>query len=207
MVVRAPGTLASLVAGWSQARAVSRRLAVGAFAGLFATLAVSGCATAAPAWDPASDAPVYLVNNTSAVQFADGSTVDWNTDQGVVLSAVPVPTVPTEFGPLTFPAPKNGAVDAMQFLAPKGSERKRAAWKAWGNPVALEGKGVLLPAVWPGYLGNGDTKAVKNAGGTYSMGVAYLKDSDQTVVSAFYTTITVDAGKGTWTFTTPPHSS
>ena len=37
------------------------------------------------------------------------------------------------------------------------------------------------------------------------MGVAYLKDSDQTVVSAFYTTITVDAGKGTWKFTTPPH--
>jgi hypothetical protein len=35
------------------------------------------------------------------------------------------------------------------------------------------------------------------------MGIAYLKDNDQTVVSAYYTTISIDAGKGTWKFETP----
>jgi hypothetical protein len=185
--------------------ATFRRLAIAIFAALFATMALSGCADTALTWDSTSDAPVYLVNNTTTVQFADGSTVDWNTNQGVVLAVAQVPTLPTDFGPLTFPAPTNGAVDYMAFLAPKGSERTVSSWKAWDDPMPLDDKGVLLPWVWPGYLSNGNTKAVKNAGGTYSMGVAYLKDNDQTVVSAFYTTITVDAGKGTWKFTTPPH--
>jgi hypothetical protein len=38
------------------------------------------------------------------------------------------------------------------------------------------------------------------------MGVAYLKNNDLTVVSAYYTTINVDAGTGTWKFATyaPP---
>jgi hypothetical protein len=35
------------------------------------------------------------------------------------------------------------------------------------------------------------------------MGVAYLKNNDLTVVSAYYTTINVDAGGGTWKFATP----
>jgi len=105
---------------------------------------------------------------------------------------------------MALPAPTNGAVDVIAFLAPKGSERTTSKWKLWGDASPLDGKGALLPAVWPGYLGNGDSKAVKNAGGTYSMGVAYLKDNDKTVVSAYYTTITIDAGKGTWKFATPP---
>ena len=36
------------------------------------------------------------------------------------------------------------------------------------------------------------------------MGIAYLKDNDSTVLSAYYTTITIDGGKGTWKFATPP---
>jgi hypothetical protein len=187
-------------------RAAFRRLGIGVFAVLFATMALSACAATTPAWDPTSDGPVYLVNNTTTVQFADGSAVDWNTDQGVVLAAVPVLTIPTDEMPLAFPAPTNGAVDFQTFLAPKGSERMKTAWKAWDDPWPLNGKGALLPALWPGYLSNGNPKAVKNAGGTYSMGIAYLKDNDQTVVSAYYTTITVDAGKGTWKFTTPPRT-
>jgi hypothetical protein len=36
------------------------------------------------------------------------------------------------------------------------------------------------------------------------MGVAYLKNNDLTVVSAYYTTINVDAGTGTWKFASKP---
>ncbi|HEY3408616.1 MAG TPA: Ig-like domain repeat protein, partial [Propionicimonas sp.] len=44
------------------------------------------------------------------------------------------------------------------------------------------------------------------AGGTYSMGIAYMTNNDLTVVKAYYTTINVDAGTGTWKFATyvPP---
>ncbi len=179
-----------------------RRLALGVCTALFAAMSLSAC-TAAKPQDQVSDGPVYLVNNTTVVQFADGSMVDWNTDQGVVLSAVPVPTVPTDFEPLAFPAPTNGALDAIPFITPKGSERNKAAWKLWGDSSPLNGKGALLPSVCPGCLINGNPTPVKDAGGTYSMGVAYLKDNDQTVVSAFYTTITIEAGSGSWTFATP----
>lgn len=204
IVVRAARIVAALVANWHRSTgAAVQRIAVGVVAALFAAVSLSGCA-AAPTWDSSSDAPVYLMNNTTTLQFAAGSTVDWNTNQGVVLASAPILTVPTDWDPLALPAPTNGALDYVAFLAPKGSERNKTAWKLWGHAYPLNGKGALLPSVWPGYLGNGDSKAVKNAGGTYSMGVAYLKDNDETVVSAYYTTITVDAGKGTWKFTTPP---
>lgn len=185
--------------------AALRRTAAGVFAAFFVTMSLAGCASAAPSWDAASDAHVYLVNNTTALDFADGATVDWNTDEGVVLCSFPLVSAPPEDQTkMALPAPTNGAADVIAFLAPKGSERTKSTWKLWDDASPLNGKGALLPAVWPGYLNNGDAKAVKNAGGTYSMGVAYLKDNDDTVVSAYYTTIVVDAGKGTWKFATPP---
>lgn len=203
IVVRTARIVATL--GWHRSTgAAVRRAAVGVVAALFATVALSGCA-AVPTWDSSSDAKVYLVNNTTALDFADGSTVDWNTDQGVVLCSFPlVSAPPDDQTKMALPTPANGALDVIPFLAPKGSERNKAAWKLWGDATPLNGKGALLPAVWPGYLSNGDAKAVKNAGGTYSMGVAYVKDNDTTVVSAFYTTITIDGGKGTWKFAIPP---
>jgi hypothetical protein len=166
------------------------------------TLSMTGCAGA----EPPSDAPVYLVNNTTAVDFPDGTSVDWNTDQGVVLCSFPLlGAPPADENQMALPAPTNGALDFIPFLAQKGSERNKSSWKLWGNSTPLGGGGALLPAVWPGYFTNGDAKAVKSAGGTYSMGVAYLKDDKKTVVSAYYTTITIDAGTGTWKFTTPKH--
>jgi hypothetical protein len=205
IVVRTARTAATLVADWHRSSgAAVRRTAVGVFAALFVAMSLSGCAAAATGWDSTSDAKVYLMNNTSTLQFADGSTVDWNTNQGVVLASAPILAVPTDWDPLALPAPTHGALNYVAFLAPKGSERNKTSWKLWGRAYSLDGKGALLPAVWPGYLTNGDSKAIKNAGGTYSMGVAYLKDSDKTVVSAFYTTITIDGGKGTWKFATPP---
>ena len=202
-VVIAQIVAASMAARHRSTRAAVRRTAVGVFAALFASAFLSGCAGPLT-WDASSDAKVYLVNNTTAVDFPDGATVDWNTDQGVVLCSFPlVGPPPDDQTKMALPAPTNGAVDAIAFLAPKGSERTKSTWKLWGDPSTLDGKGALLPAVWPGYLNNGDAKAVKNAGGTYSMGVAYLKGDDETVVSAYYTTITIDAGKGTWKFASP----
>jgi hypothetical protein len=204
IVMRTARIVATLVAYWRRSTgAAVHRTVLGVVAALFAAASLSGCA-GTPTWDETSDAKVYLVNNTTIAQFADGASVDWNTNQGVVLSVLPVPSTPTDYDPLTFPAPTNGAVDYMAFIAPKGSERTKAAWKLWGDATPLAGKGALLPAVWPGYLNNGNSVAVKNAGGTFSMGIAYLKDNDSTVLSAYYTTITIDGGKGTWKFATPP---
>jgi hypothetical protein len=181
-----------------------RLAAAAGIAGLFATMApLSAFAATKPTWDTTSDGPVYLMNNTTAAQFGDNDQLDWNQSSGVVLTAAPVPTDLSDLGPLTFPAPTGGALDYMAFVAPVGSERTKSAWKQWGDSVQLNGAGALLPAVWPGYLGNGTPAAVKAAGGTYSMGIAYLKNNDLTVVSAYYTTINVDAGAGTWKFATP----
>ena len=179
------------------------RIVAALVAGLVVAITLSGCAARPLTWDPSSDAKVYLMNNTTTLQFADGSTVDWNTNQGVVVTSAPILAVPTDWDPMALPAPANGALDYMAFIAPTGSERNKASWKLWGSAYPLDGKGALLPSVWPGYLVHGDAKAVKDGGGTYSMGVAYLKDNDKTVVSAYYTTITIDAGKGTWKFASP----
>jgi hypothetical protein len=206
IVVVTAQIVAAAVAEWHRSIGTAvRKTAIGVIVTIFAFTSLSGCGSTALTWDSSSDAKVYLVNNTTALDFADGSTVDWNTGQGVVFCSMPLLAAPPSDQTLmALPAPTKGGVDFIAFLAPKGSERKKSDWKLWGDTYPLNGKGALLPSVWPGYLSNGNRTAVKNAGGTYSMGVAYLKDNDTTVVSAYYTTITIDAGKGTWKFVTPP---
>ena len=166
---------------------------------LVAVLSLSGCGATARE----SDGPVYLVNNTTAIQYAAGSTLDWNINDGVVLSALPLPAPPADATTLALPAPAKGESTFIPFIAPNGKERSKGDWKLWGDSWKLDGKGALLPSVCPGCLINGNADLVKKAGGTYSMGVAYLKDGDQTVVSAYFTTITIDAGTGSWKFDTP----
>jgi len=188
-------------------RATLRRLSVGILATVLATTALSACAASGPpSWDNTSDGPIYLVDNTTAAKVPTGSKLEWNDSNGIVLSASPIPSDISTIKP-DFPAPTRGASDYVSFIAPVGSERTKTAWKTWDDPVALGGKGASLPSVWPGYLANGNPVALKSAGGKYSMGIAYMKDNDSTVVSAFYTTIAVDAGSGTWTFATPPTSA
>jgi len=166
-------------------------------------VALAGCGAAAPAVQSRSDGAIYLMNGDTGIQYDPASALEWNVSTSAVLSSVPVPTLPTDFEPLRLPPPGQDAVDWVSFISAVGSERDRSAWKSWGDTVPLDGKGPLLPTVFPGYLGNGEPKAVQTSGGTFSMGVAYLSSGDLRVVSAYFTTIQVTAGSGTWTFITP----
>jgi hypothetical protein len=181
-----------------------RVAAAAAVAGLFATMApLSAFAATEPTYDTTTDAPIYLMNGDTAERYAPGTQLDWGVSAGVILTAVPV-TATTTPEQMRFPAPTGGALTTIAFISAPGSERTKSAWKAYGDSATLDGVGVLQPSVWPEYLGNGNPNAVKAAGGNYSMGVAYLKNNDLTVVSAYYTTINVDAGTGTWKFASPP---
>jgi hypothetical protein len=172
---------------------------VAVIAAVLATMVLSACAAA-----PSSDGPVYVLDDTSATQAPTGTKMEWNDMDGILLMAAPAPADLSNLTPVTLPAPTAGANDCIAFLAPSGSERSKTWWKAWDDPVALEGKGVLLPAVWRGYLAKGNPRAVQAFGGTFNMCVAYMTDNVQTMVKAFFTTITVEAGTGTWMFATPP---
>lgn len=183
-----------------------RLAAVTGIAGLIASMAPLSSAFAAtePTWAGTSDAKVYLVNNTTITQIDAGTELPWNFTSGVILSSTPVPVAPTDdYEPLRLPAPTGGATTAIPFIAPVGSEKNKSAWTAWGTTANLGGLGALMPAVQPNKLTIGANAAtVKANGGTYSMGLAYL--SGNTVTSAYFTTINVDANVGTWKFATPP---
>jgi len=181
-----------------------RAAAAAVVAGLFATLApLSAYAATTPTFDPTTDGPVYLMDGTSATQIAEGTQLEWNYSNTIVLMNAPAPADLSDLTSITFPAPAAGVNDYIAFMAPKGSERTKSAWKSWGTSFPLGGFGALLPSVFPSYLGNGEPAAVKAAGGTYSMGIAYMTNNDLTVAKAYYTTINVDAGVGTWTFVNP----
>ena len=181
-----------------------RAAAAAVVAGLFATLApLSAYAATTPTFDPTTDGPVYLLDGTSATQIAEGTQLEWNYSNTIVLMNAPAPADLSDLTSIRFPAPTAGVNNYIAFMAPKGSERTKSAWKSWGTSFPLGGFGALLPSVFPSYLGNGEPAAVKAAGGTYSMGIAYMTNNDLTVAKAYYTTINVDAGVGTWTFVNP----
>jgi len=172
---------------------------------LVVALALSACSVAPTACAGATDAPIYLIDNTSARQISPGTRFDWNVSDGIVLAAHAVPVDLGDLSWASFP-PVRGASSVVAFLAEPGSERTPGAWKLWGDASSID-TGVLLPAVWPGYLAHGIPAAVKSAGGTYSMGIAYLDGTSVAsahVIAAYFTTITVDTdGTGAWTFTDP----
>ena len=186
-----------------------RVAAAGLAAGLFATMGPLSAAFAAntPAWDATTNGPVYLVDGTSYVQIPADTQLNWDTAAGVVLSGAPVPADLGDYEWARFPAPTGTSVDYFPFLSPVGSERTPTTWKMWGDPSTLDGTGAWLPSVWPGHFLYGTPAAVKAAGGTYSLGIAYTDSPIQAsthVVKAYYVTVNVDAGTGTWTFSQPP---
>ncbi|PFG17651.1 Ig-like domain-containing protein [Propionicimonas paludicola] len=174
-----------------------RGLGVGVLAALIASAgaAVPAYAATVPSTFPAdSNGPVYLVDALDNNQYAANSQLDWDTPAGVNLSSTS--------GTVTRLPYVTDAATSTPFLSAVGAERTPASWKAFGDAVNLNGKGVLLPNVTPSSLLNGSPAGVVSAGGTYSLGVAYLS-GPSTVVAAYYTTINVDAGTGTWAFATP----
>jgi hypothetical protein len=181
------------------------RSATAAVCALLIAVALSACAATPTACGGATDAPIHLIDNTTVMEIAPGTRLDWNTSDGVVLAAH---ALPADLGDLSWAsfAPVAGASSVVAFLAQPGSERSPSAWKQWGDISSID-TGVLLPAVWPGHLGYGSPAEVKSAGGTYSMGIAFIDGAavaSARVVAAYFTTITIDRdGTGAWTFANP----
>jgi hypothetical protein len=164
---------------------------------------LSGCASAGT--PSCTNAPVFLLDNTTATTITPGAPREWDDRNGVVLSARPVPADIGDSSWANF-APVSGATSFVMFLAAPGAEHTPNSWRLWGDVAPIDA-GVQLPAAWPGNFDHGDGAPVKASGGTYSMGIAYLDgsslDSAQ-VIAAYLTTVTITAGTGQWTFSDAP---
>ncbi|MEN2737828.1 hypothetical protein ABCS02_08565 [Microbacterium sp. X-17] len=166
-----------------------------------AALVIAPALTASAAIVPTvgSVNPVYLLDGSSGAQLAAGTVLGWNTS---VLSS-PDGTVTT---PFTAPA---GAVSAKTFISQRGKETSLSTWSAYG-PLSLTA--LATPNLKPsgnttaGLGTPSGSTAVANAGGDYSLGVAFL-DSTNHVLEADYTYITVvgnaNAALATYTFAVP----
>jgi len=188
-------------------KSILRSAALAAVGGLLvaAVAPLSAFAATAPAYDTTTDAPVHLLLGSDLSNMTSGTQIDWNTLDGVNLSPNASPADLGDYSWGSF-APVSGATSWIGFLSLPGQERTPMSWKQWGDFVGI-GTGVLIPTVYPGYLGNGAPAATKAAGGTYSMGIAYTDGTAQAsahVIKAYYTTINVDPGTGTWTFSALP---
>jgi hypothetical protein len=174
-------------------------------AGVLSSGTLTGCASTPPS---CTDAPTFLVDNTTATTIPVGTRRPWDDRNGVVVSAQPVPANTGDSSWAIF-APAPGASSYVTFLAPAGSERAPNTWRLWNDPVPIDA-GALLPAAWPGNFSHGSQAPVKATGGTYSMGVAYLDRpglESAKVVKVYITTIQVTPGTGDWTFSDPPTCS
>jgi len=170
-----------------------RRVGIGTLAVLIASAGFASSAFAAtePSTYPAgSDAGIYLLDGDVNAPYAKGTQLDWDAPLGVVLSSATTATR------LPFVA---GSLTETPFLSVPGDERIPANWKLSSDVVNLNGKGAFLPNVTPSAFTVGSQSAVLSAGGTYSLGVAY-RDTLTHVTAAYYTTINVDSGAGTWKF-------
>ncbi|MBN9105139.1 MAG: Ig-like domain repeat protein [Propionibacteriaceae bacterium] len=179
----------------------------GAVVGLLTTMApvaTTAFAATEPTFPSTSDAPIYLVDGNDNIQYAAGTELPWNPPLNAHISAVPALDYLGSDEPYRLPYVA-GAEQFITFISDPGHERARADWKAYGVLWSLNGKGALLPNVNPTYQYNGlpGQAALKTTGGTYSLGVAYVKDTGQTVVAAYFTAINVDPTVGTWKFATP----
>ncbi len=147
--------------------------------------------------------PFYLISDEDGLQIAPGSVKGWND------SVLGSPEASDEDWNSNFPVPA-GAGSVRTFISPRGQETNQAAWNASG-PLALTPSGIQLPNLkpsgntQPGTGSPSGSGAVANAGGDYSLGIAFLNGS--AVVEASFTYITVVANArpelATWTFATP----
>lgn len=107
---------------------------------------------------------------------------------------------------LTYNAPTvcpTSADDAYIFVATAGNERVKASWNAYGDSGFQIGtKNVIAATLTPGVaLTAGNYGTVKSTGGTYSLGIACTNNNGNTIVGAFYRTVTMTAGTGAYTMT------
>jgi len=95
------------------------------------------------------------------------------------------------------PATSTGA---YTFLSTAANTAIPGSWNA-SAPLGFSSgtKNILQPNLSPSAQVNGSAVGVKNAGGTYNLGVACTTNNGVTVLAAFYRTITVTASTGAWT--------
>lgn len=186
---------------------LTRRLAAGATALAIAGLGLGFGATAASAVDTVPSTPTfggsfYLLNGNDGSNLAPGTaSMAWDGSEAPVAAVAPGDlTSPVGVDPTTI-----GATGVDTFLSPQGQEGTKSAWNAY-LPTGMSANGQLLQNVTPMNLTNPGTGtpagqgAVMAAGGDYSLGIAYTKNSDVTVVKVWYVHIHVTAGTGAFTY-------
>ncbi|GAA2184590.1 hypothetical protein GCM10009785_33110 [Brooklawnia cerclae] len=190
-----------------------RVAAVGLVAGLLATALPATLAHAAeePVWDDTSSGPLYLLSNGDYNTPAAGTELTWDSGIGVVGSPVFVDGEEdwgTDFANLYFPH-SDGEYAYTPFISLPGQERTVSAWQAYADTVIISAPGILAPNLTPIQFpyGTPGQAGLRSAGGTYSIGIA-VRDRlgsvpGNTVLAAYYTTISVDAGTGNYKFATP----
>lgn len=98
------------------------------------------------------------------------------------------------------------AEEVRAFISARGNERTPSLWIGETPGGFVPGtKTVLQPNISPDSLVNGNTISVKNAGGDYSLGFAFVKNNALTIADAgvVYHHIHVTAGSGNYTFEDP----
>ena len=180
---------------------VFRTAAIAAVGGLLiaAVAPLSAFAATVPPYDGTTDKTVYVLDGADLSNIASGAQLDWNPANGIIMSAAPSPANLGDYSWSTF-GPVTGATYWTQFVALPGQERTPTSWKEFGDLTTID-TGVSLPQVAPGSIPYGTP--VKTAGGTYSMGIAFTDGNalaSTHVIKAYYTTINVDSGIGSWTF-------
>jgi hypothetical protein len=175
------------------------------YAALVAAIAASlvgATFSAASAVEPnGSDAAIYLRDANTAELLAPGTVLQYNDD---VIGS------PDDQDYMHVWTGSADAVEPRLFVSARGQERTISAWKAYapqGFPTGS--KDVLLPSMKLSGLINGNIAGVKDAGGEYSLGFAFVKNNGLTIADAgvVYTHITVTPGTGAWTFASPSSST
>ena len=192
---------------------VTRRIAAGATALALAGLGLIGIgASAASAIDtipsdPTFGGSAYLLDGNTAADIIPGTSVlSWDGSTTGTLAGSPSMVVAPGNTTSSVGVVPAGATEVYNFLAPQGQEGVKSAWNAYTSGGALVATGQLLQNVTPTGLLNGGTgtpsgqAAVKAAGGDYSLGFAYTKNSGVTVVKTYFVHIHVTAGSGNFTY-------
>ena len=176
----------------------TKKIAIGA-AGTLAIALAAGTASMAFAavQGNGSDAAIYIYDGNGDAQEGAGYTWGWNDD---ILGSSSATNVLAE---TACPSQSTGV---YTFLSSAGAERTPASWKAYAvNGFNGATKNVLTPNLSPGALIGGvpGQAAIKASGGTFSLGLACTTSNGNTVVGAFYRTITIagTSGGGAGTYT------
>ncbi|WP_223690450.1 WxL domain-containing protein [Leifsonia poae] len=142
-----------------------------------------------------SESGLYLFDNDAQEWVADGATIAWDTD--ILIS----PSKTDPFATLQCPA---DATNWRSFIAPSGSERTIADWKAFSHaPFGTPAKQVLGVDTTPQQQISGSTASVKANGGDFSFGVACVKDNGVNLASSglwYFTGHVAKNGSGNYTF-------